>query len=570
MTYVDLCFINEGPSFCEAAEYELLLDGELVASGSCDTLSDREMVQAHNIPIVVSEGLHTLSATIYALDPSGRGVYERNLEDNTFSHEWYWAPPEIQVSGGPILMRDANILDPASPGYMKPVAGFPVELWEHDDVTPDNRLDITTTLFDGTYSFPSIENSDWPDDRRDIYVRVLPVKEAVWVTGATEDDTLCLYTDTVQEVPSGTHDYGATNLDFEGSTPFFVADAVQENYDIWTNLRPLDVPVGLRAALAFWDPDNCRSCYTVYTDGYSVLHINNADLAQKALPDCWDRFIIGHEYCHHLEYTFGFFKDFPVDFHAWEYINVPANFTASESFANFWAGYVAAEASTRLYDKWLFTPDSLAFYEFFDLENGWMGDNFRCMVTTGQLCDTLMLFRNHYGLMCEGSVSGLLWDIYDSQDDDQSTPGIGYPQPDNIGDTLSLGIEPILEALLDRYITYGTLPPRHPQTMQEFMYAWHMKGSSLGHTQALKDIFYEHGYTDCCFGMKGNANNSADEEPTIADVSNMIDELFISQSPVIVCREEADIDGNDTVQIPDILALIDYLFINVTPLGSCE
>jgi len=73
----------------------------------------------------------------------------------------------------------------------------------------------------------------------------------------------------------------------------------------------------------------------------------------------------------------------------------------------------------------------------------------------------------------------------------------------------------------------------------------------------------------CCVDRVGDANNSAADEPTIGDVSTMIDALFISGDPaVITCLEEADINQSggpnpviDDITIGDISILIDYLFI---------
>jgi hypothetical protein len=79
----------------------------------------------------------------------------------------------------------------------------------------------------------------------------------------------------------------------------------------------------------------------------------------------------------------------------------------------------------------------------------------------------------------------------------------------------------------------------------------------------------------CCTGRVGDVNNSGGDEPTISDISTMIDALFISGNPgVIVCLGEADINqsGNSSPQfsditISDISTLIDYLFITGPSLG---
>jgi len=77
----------------------------------------------------------------------------------------------------------------------------------------------------------------------------------------------------------------------------------------------------------------------------------------------------------------------------------------------------------------------------------------------------------------------------------------------------------------------------------------------------------------CCVGRVGDANNSGQDDPTIGDISSLIDFLFISQSPdVVPCLTEADVNqsgGEDPayedLTIGDISLLIDYLFISQNP-----
>ncbi len=75
---------------------------------------------------------------------------------------------------------------------------------------------------------------------------------------------------------------------------------------------------------------------------------------------------------------------------------------------------------------------------------------------------------------------------------------------------------------------------------------------------------------DCCLGRVGDANMSGNSEPTIGDISAIIDAKFITNTceGVIDCIAEADIDQSggvaptcDDVTIGDITILIDYLFI---------
>jgi hypothetical protein len=85
--------------------------------------------------------------------------------------------------------------------------------------------------------------------------------------------------------------------------------------------------------------------------------------------------------------------------------------------------------------------------------------------------------------------------------------------------------------------------------------------------------------TDCCQGRVGNVNGTGGDEPTIGDVSMLIDFKFIRDDWVglINCLTEADINqsggsnptAND-ITIGDISALIDYLFITGPARGLHE
>ena len=78
---------------------------------------------------------------------------------------------------------------------------------------------------------------------------------------------------------------------------------------------------------------------------------------------------------------------------------------------------------------------------------------------------------------------------------------------------------------------------------------------------------------DCCVGRVGDANNSGTHEPTIGDITAMIDAKFITGTcvGVIECIAEADVNLSgtlvsppldcDDITIGDITKVIDYLFI---------
>ncbi len=83
------------------------------------------------------------------------------------------------------------------------------------------------------------------------------------------------------------------------------------------------------------------------------------------------------------------------------------------------------------------------------------------------------------------------------------------------------------------------------------------------------------GLATCCTGRVGDANDNGADEPTIGDVSIMIDALFVSSDMSLIhCLAEADINqsgGLDPqegdITIGDVSYLIDYLFISGHGLG---
>lgn len=89
------------------------------------------------------------------------------------------------------------------------------------------------------------------------------------------------------------------------------------------------------------------------------------------------------------------------------------------------------------------------------------------------------------------------------------------------------------------------------------------------------DWFVNQADPSCCTGIVGDANFDGGYEPTISDISFMIDHLFLTGAPLI-CYEEADVNqsasGTPTaadITIGDISTLIEYLFISGDPVADC-
>ncbi len=72
----------------------------------------------------------------------------------------------------------------------------------------------------------------------------------------------------------------------------------------------------------------------------------------------------------------------------------------------------------------------------------------------------------------------------------------------------------------------------------------------------------------CCVGTTGNVDYSADGEVNLADLSKLVNILFIAPGE-FACPKEADVDANGGVSLSDLSTLIDHLFITFSPLPAC-
>ncbi|MBI5266332.1 MAG: hypothetical protein HY851_03780, partial [candidate division Zixibacteria bacterium] len=73
----------------------------------------------------------------------------------------------------------------------------------------------------------------------------------------------------------------------------------------------------------------------------------------------------------------------------------------------------------------------------------------------------------------------------------------------------------------------------------------------------------------CCKGRAGNVDCDPGDGTDISDLSRLIDNLFISFTP-LCCPTEANVDGQPGIDISDLSALVDYLFITFTPTAGCQ
>jgi hypothetical protein len=102
---------------------------------------------------------------------------------------------------------------------------------------------------------------------------------------------------------------------------------------------------------------------------------------------------------------------------------------------------------------------------------------------------------------------------------------------------------------------------------------WRVGATTSYNLVTASTSIYSVTFLGCCEGRVGDANGIGGDEPTIGDISALIDLLFISGAP-LECWAEADINqsgGADPqradITIGDVSILIDYLFITGPTLG---
>jgi C1A family cysteine protease len=143
-------------------------------------------------------------------------------------------------------------------------------------------------------------------------------------------------------------------------------------------------------------------------------------------------------------------------------------------------------------------------------------------------------------------------------------------------------------ALID-LADFGVLPPGRGTVLRLYFTvesgSWPEDGQAEVWEYTGQEVkFYTHvgsyppviGFTGgCCVTRVGDVNQSGEDDPTIGDVSMLIDALFItSEVSILTCLAEADINqsggsdpGPEDITIGDVAMLIDYLFITGESLG---
>jgi hypothetical protein len=103
------------------------------------------------------------------------------------------------------------------------------------------------------------------------------------------------------------------------------------------------------------------------------------------------------------------------------------------------------------------------------------------------------------------------------------------------------------------------------------MFGFHLWYMDHDEARNLIDWIMEPIDKPCCAGYTGNIDGSPHEQPDIADLTLLIDHLYLTGNP-LPCPAEANLDGdaNGDVDIFDLVVLIDHLFMSRQPTGTCH
>jgi len=345
---------------------------------------------------------------------------------------------------------------------LRPVDRALVRLYD-DDVVLDELLDSTYTASDGYFVLGPVENVDeevGESGTRDLYITVYAenlagkVRESPFILVPYEFRTA-----TVWDVLDGDHDWGGMPVPEEQYPVFFILDAITLGYDYAnTFVNSFSASVDVVWYEGYEGPLSQGTNYHPPTD---TIHISG----EIHNPDQWDDGVILHEYGHFVADKLDTMAWYNVTGeHEWNGTYSP-QLAWSEGWAHFFSCAARESPSYRNtfpYDIWA----------EFDLETGTLTDDL------GKTIDA-----NALGGSCEASVAGILWDIFDSVDDDQNNDGVG--------DDLDYKEDQIWDVVLN-YATGGMFSHK-VYTIFDFWDGWFARGHEQ--RQKIWDIYYEHGET---------------------------------------------------------------------------
>ncbi|MCP4567261.1 MAG: hypothetical protein GY841_06750, partial [FCB group bacterium] len=391
-TYVDFAVANTGSS--EAGPFAVLVLLDDTAVYIVDTQSPLPAgayAVFEDIEMDIGQGEHTLRAVI---DCFGQ-VNESAEDDNSAVDTFFWDYNTVVANG------DVYYLDLNPGGTPAPARNIKIELWDHNDHNPDLFIDSARTDDFGHFTIGPVSNYDsLEQDRLDVYVKVMAENEGALIcAGGTTNDTAYNIVPYIEcDVLCCEHTFDCYFTTPEESGPFYIIDKLLDGYRTWDGLN---IDNTLRVDVILNDSA------TSYWQGMNTIFIDTSDNQYKYRPDTFDEDVILHEYGHKLAHDFDHLT-VGGDYNHWWFSKISKELAAQEAFGNFWSCFV--QNSNFVTNKWNYYTNYRTAY----LENGVFEQD-----------GTVIGTANDSGSMCEGAVAGMMWDIYDNNDDDQDGDGVG-------------------------------------------------------------------------------------------------------------------------------------------------
>jgi hypothetical protein len=91
---------------------------------------------------------------------------------------------------------------------------------------------------------------------------------------------------------------------------------------------------------------------------------------------------------------------------------------------------------------------------------------------------------------------------------------------------------------------------------ETYLFGFHLWYMDMAEAQALLLAILP---ADCCRGLRGNVNGDPEDKANILDACYLVRYLYASGSPP-PCELEADINGDEIIDILDLTYLVDHLF----------
>lgn len=427
--------------------------------------------------------------SMYALADWQNVVPEGLFEDNNAA-----GPQTVTWRSGGLTVRGRFAYDDSLHGNAETYtqcAG--VEVWHLDNDGTDSLLASGGLAADGSYLIGPITNVDATpppggDARLNIYVRwnlqsheqcwnpTYPNQLAVVVKVGDGDSTWHYDTPPIPHVPDGTYDFLMRKPpDYAHRSAAHIFDTILGAWryfgHTYRSFYGEPGPVTVR-----WNPGYPHN--TLYNRVTKEIFVNGRLSASQYWPDEWDRFVIDHEYGHHLANGLGKFAPLPTD-SVWANAREGRSKSMRDAWDEGWAHFIGAAIGSQSAraDDYGRDSDGTLLHNTFDLETG----NFEYYNQTGLKIGQVA--RNDSGLVYQSSIAAALWDVQDNVPDN--------PNGDAFGDSLFGGYGTVFEEVL-KYAVGSTENAIH--TFCDFE-SWYLSlwGSDPDFNQDALGVFREHG-----------------------------------------------------------------------------